>query len=114
MSRYDFCWNEREHEDQARRDARWGHRDYDMYDRWADDPCKAVYTEEYDRERRAIERRQEEREEEQRAQERQALARSEREAEEADYNAQYLAQMERHYYEQQQQQYPEPQEPESR
>ena len=74
MSRYHgFCWNERDHEEQARRDAHRGHRDYDMYDRFTSDPCKEVYTEAYDRERRAEERREEERE-----QERQEQARRQR------------------------------------
>lgn len=58
--------------DDAQRDALYGRKDYEHYDRYSDDPCKQVYTEEYDRAVRQQEkRREEERREEEREEERQ-------------------------------------------
>ena len=68
MKRYDgFCWDEQDHKERAQRDARYDHRDREYYDRHSCDPCKEVYTKEFDRERDRIER---ERYEEQQAEER--------------------------------------------
>jgi hypothetical protein len=86
-----MCWNEREHRDNARKDARYGRKDYEEYDRHSDDPCKQAYTEEYDRERRhEEERHQEARMEEERQERQQAQAveqrRYEQEMEESRYH----------------------------
>lgn len=81
MRIYGTCWNEMEHRDEAQRDARYGHKDYESYDRYSDDPCKQAYTEEYDRELR----RQEEHAEERRQEERAAQRRYEAEMEERIY-----------------------------
>ena len=78
MRRYGFCWDERDHQERARQDAKYGRRDYDSYDRFTSDPCKETYTEEYDRERRRIEDRQEE---ERQADEREYTARQRQEDE---------------------------------
>ena len=98
MSIYESCWNEREHRDDADRDARYGRKDHEYYDRYSDDPCKQAYTEEYDREtRRQEERRYEERMEERRQEEQAAQRRYEAEMEDA------------RYYEEQQQEMPDEQ-----
>lgn len=55
-----YCDDERDHQRKAERDAEYQRRDYDYYDRFTDDPCKQIYTETYDRERRVIECREEE------------------------------------------------------
>jgi len=108
VSRYGFCWNETDHRRQAERDAERGRRDYDMYDRHTSDPCKEVYTEAFDRERRAIERREEEREQERREEDRLERAAQSRAAEQAEYERQQYKQRlyeeaERAYQEQEQQ-----------
>lgn len=90
MSRY--CWNDTEHERQARRDAERGRRDYDMYDRYSSDPCKEVYADAYDRERRAIERREEEREQERQEEQRQERHAQQRAADQAEYDRQQYEQ----------------------
>jgi len=98
MSRYyGFCWNEREHEDQARRDAQYDRRDYEMYDRHTSDPCKEAYTETYDRERRNIERREEEREQERQEEVHQQHMAERRRAEQIDIEQEYVRER---YYEQ--------------
>lgn len=64
MSRFGSCDNEREHQDKARDDARWGYKDHEQYDRYGD-ACQRVYAEEFDREQqRREERREEERQQE--------------------------------------------------
>ena len=69
MSRYSgYCPHESDMEKQAREDARYDHKDRDLYERYSWDSCKEVYTREYDRQRDRIER---EREEEHQEQERQ-------------------------------------------
>lgn len=93
MGRF-FCWNDTEHERQARSDAERGRRDSEMYERNSFDSCKEVYTDAYDRERRAIERREEEREQERQEEQRRERAAQHHAAERAEY--------ERHQYEQEQ------------
>jgi hypothetical protein len=66
MARYGFCWDERDHKERARRDAQYGRKDHEYYDRCTMDPCKEAYTEEYNREQRRIEQREYERQEEER------------------------------------------------
>lgn len=88
-----YCDNERDHEDQARSDARRGYPDRDMYDRGSFDACDEAYTRAYDREQRRLEeRRYEEEREERRIQER-AYERQR----EADY-LEYMQQQEQEYY----------------
>lgn len=61
-----FCWDEYEHQKDAKRDQRRHRPDPDYYDRYTTDPCKEVYTETYDRAMRDERRRADEREEEER------------------------------------------------
>ena len=62
-----YCPHEREMEEQARRDARDGRKDRDLYERHSWEPCKEIYTQKFDRELDRIEReRYEERQEEER------------------------------------------------
>ena len=101
MPRYGYCYDERDHQEQARDDARYGHRDYSRYDPYTSDPCKEVYTEAYDRETRRIEERREE--------ERQEEVRREREA---IYRREEAAQWESQQYPYPEPEYPEPTEEE--
>jgi len=84
MSRYGFCWDERDHRERARQDARYDHKDRNYYDRHTWDPCKEAYTEAYDHEQRRLEQeRYEQRMEEERRQERQRQYNFERQRQEA-------------------------------
>ena len=85
MSRYGFCWDERDHQERARRDARYDHKDRDYYERHSFDSCKEAYTKEFDRERDRIEHEcyEERRAEEDRAERRAEEDRAERRAVEA-------------------------------
>ncbi len=85
-----YCWNDYEHESDARRDVRRGSPNRDEYDRYheSSDPCREAYTEEYNREIRRIELRQEEEREDRRANERMAARRQQEQAEEEYYYAQ--------------------------
>ena len=89
---YGTCWDEHEHRRDARRDAKYGRRDREYYDRYSDDPCKIAYTEEY----RSAERRIE--------QQRYDQAEEERRQEQASYQRRQREQEEEYYYEAQQQQ----------
>ena len=84
MSRYGFCWDERDHQERARRDARYDHKDRDYYERHSFDSCKEAYTKEFDRERDRIEHEcyEERRAEEDRAERRAVEARNQRRREE--------------------------------
>ena len=63
-------WPYNGHREQAREDARYGHKDRDLYDPY-DGENKRAYAEEFNRETRRIEdRRREEREEEERTERR--------------------------------------------
>lgn len=64
---FGFCWDERDHQRRAERDAQYHHQDRDYYDRYTTDPCKEAYTEAYDREIRSMERREEERQQQEEA-----------------------------------------------
>ena len=88
MSRYSgYCPHESDMEKQAREDARYHHKDRDLYERRSWEPCKEVYTKEYDRERDRIEREQHERrqEEERQEQEQRERERHQRQIAEEDY-----------------------------
>ena len=115
MRRYGgICPHERDMEVQARHDARYDHKDRDLYERHSWEPCKEVYTKEYDRERDRIEREQykNRQEEERQEQERRAWEQRQRQmAEEDYYERQRQEEWERAEYEQAMAEQQEPSEP---
>lgn len=75
MSRwYSSCHDVRKHEDEARKDARYGSHQHQP-DRWDDPACRLVYDEEYRRQERLQEQREEEAAAEARREQAQAEAR---------------------------------------
>lgn len=88
-SNYGYCHDEDEHERNARRDAQYGRPDHDYYDRYTSDPCKDIYTREYEREERRIETRREEEQQEMEAEERRHQRRQAEETDAEFYYSQF-------------------------